>query len=253
MPRRLKRSPHSGDGVASRRNWWRWWPFRITASTCVKASGGVAGRVSSLQRMVPPRSTNSRWEKNQSAMALWPLCGVFDTSSPPTKMRPSALRRMSNSGCSITNCSKPSRQIDEADSAAIRCGRCTASRPALSNRRTSCSSNEGIAPGERAVMLPMRTGTPNARLASNSRRGRNSPIRGTIQAWSTNQVRPNNSQPAATSHSNARRAAANQHKRREGKAGEASGLGEVDSISRRIMTADAARARRRAMKFCEVL
>ncbi|UUZ72112.1 hypothetical protein LP415_26855 [Polaromonas sp. P1(28)-8] len=43
----------------------------MTQSTCVRASGG-AWRNSSVQRTVPPRMTNSVWEKNQSAMARLP-------------------------------------------------------------------------------------------------------------------------------------------------------------------------------------
>lgn len=95
-------------------------------------------------------------------------------------------------------------------------------------------------PREYAVMRPMRTGTPKALLASVSRRGRNSPIRGTIQPCSTNQLRPKSSQAIVTSHSRKRMTKAIPRRRRDGKAGgldDAEGM--VGSINLRIMTASA--------------
>ena len=180
MPLRLKRLPQPAGGVASSRIWWRRWPLRSAPSTWLKTSGG-AWRMPSVQRRVPPRTTNSLCENSQSAIALWPLSASLETSSPPTKIFPSASRRISSSGRSITSCSKPSPQSEAGDNAPSTCGRRTATRPSLSSRLTSCSSNDGISPSERAVTLPMRTGTPSALLASTSMRGRKSPIRGTIQ------------------------------------------------------------------------
>ena len=55
-----------GGGVASSRKAWRRALLRITKSTCSSASGG-APRISSVQRTVPLRITNSVWRKNQSA------------------------------------------------------------------------------------------------------------------------------------------------------------------------------------------
>ena len=113
---RLKRSPHSGGGVASSRIWWRRRPLRSTASTWLRAKGG-AWRISSVQRTVPPRTTSSVCEKSQSAAALWPVALFVETSRPPTNSRPSALRRMFSSGRSMTSCSKPSTHSEDNDMA----------------------------------------------------------------------------------------------------------------------------------------
>ena len=57
-------------------------------------------------------------------------------------------------------------------------------------------------------MRPTRTGMPKALLASDSRRGRKSSIRGTITACSKPQVAPNNSPIAMTTHNTQRVTAA---------------------------------------------
>ena len=251
MALRLKRSPQLAGGDASSRIRWRRRPLRSTPSTCPSCSG-CAWRIPSVQRSVPPRTTTSVCEKSQSATALWPLSASLDTSSPPTKIFPSAPRRMSSSGRSITSCSKPSCQSEVSDSVPSRRGRRTASRPSLSSRLTSWSSNDGIIPSERAVMPPMRTATPSTRLASTSRRGRNSPIRGTIQPWSSHQPRTNSSHAPATSQSRRRSTAAVQRRRRDGKAVKLDGGCELGSIALRIMTAGAFHRQALTMKFCEV-
>ena len=252
IPLRLKRSPHSGGGVASSRIRWRCRPLRTTASTWLKASGG-AWRISSVQRTVPPRTTNSICEKNQSATALWPVSLSLDTSSPPTKIFPSAARRISSSGRSITSCSKPSPHSEAGDSAPTTRGRRTASRPWLSSNVTSFSSNEGIAPSERPVIWPMRTGTPNALLACCSSCGRNSAIRGTIQPWSTHQLSPKTSQADATSHSRPRIVRATHRRRRDGRTGKSDGRVGVGSIDLGIMTADGNRRLAQNHEVCEVV
>ncbi len=120
---------------------------------------------------------------------------------------------MSSTGWTITSCSKPPPHSDAGVSAASTRGRRKASRPAASFKLTSCSSNEGIRPSERAEIRPMRTGTPSTLLASISMRGRNSSIRGTIQPCSKPQVAPNSNQKASNSQS-AKRAARASHLKR---------------------------------------
>ncbi len=162
-PIRVKRSPHSGGGVASMRRLWRQLPLRTTMSTSCSAKGGAA-RSSSVQRSVPPRMTSSGCAKNQSAAA--PSPGPWSgSSSPASRMRPSRVRRMSSSGLSMYSCSKPKFHSDRGETASTTRGKRSASRPWVSSKATSPSSTVGIKPSVRAVTVPSRTGTPRARVA----------------------------------------------------------------------------------------
>ena len=162
-PIRVKRSPQSGGGVASRRKLWRQPRLRNTMSTASKASGG-AGCRASLQCTVPPRTTTSPWEKSQSA-APPSLAPPGVNGRPAMNNRPSAARRISSAGRSIYSCSNPIRSSERGDSATTTRGNCSAVRPSASSSATSSSSNEGTSTSVRACKAPMRTGTPKARAA----------------------------------------------------------------------------------------
>jgi hypothetical protein len=78
------------------------------------------------------------------------------------------------------------------------------------------SVKEGIRPSLRALMSPMRTGTPSSRLARNSTAGRRSPIRGTMNKWSAPHASASTKDAASSSQSDHRAAAANNLSMREG-------------------------------------
>ena len=163
MPTSVKRSPQASGGVASTRRLWRQLPLRSTTSTFCSDSSG-APRISSFQRTVPSRITTSPCENSQSVAAL--LSPVpCEMGRPATKIRPSAARRMSRSGEAIYSCSKPQCSSERGDSETTTRGRRSAARFSPSSSATSSSSMEGINPSERAEISPMRTATPNARVA----------------------------------------------------------------------------------------
>ena len=108
-------------------------------------------------------------------------------------------------------------------------------------------------PSERAVICPIRTGMPNALLASISRRGRNSPIRGTIQPWRKPQLAPNNNQNDTTSHSSMRAKSASQRMRPDDSASIFGNKEVRESIGMRIMTVSATVRSTTALNYHEVL
>ena len=146
----------------------------------VNASGGAA-RCSSVHCSEPPRITNSGCLKNQLAAVLSPLPGPLK-SSPATNTWPRGSRRISRWAPSISSCSKRSSKAnsERADTAATMRGSSSAGRACASCSTTSLSSNDGIQPLERTLILPIRTGIPSALLARCSIWGRHCSIRGKI-------------------------------------------------------------------------
>ena len=195
--RRLKRSPHAAGGVASSRIRWRRALLRMTRSACC-SSTGARPRSSSVQRTVAWRTASSRCAKIQSAAQLSLPCASPVMSMPASSTRPSAVRRTSSTGPSMTNCSKPSRTSERGDSIAITRARRRPSRPWASSSTTSLSSKLGTSQPDVAAIEPMRTGTPSSRPAVASSCGRNSAIRGTIQPCSAPQAMPKTSHIPST-------------------------------------------------------
>ena len=196
-PIRLNRSPQWSGGVASSRmEWPRFW-LRNTQFTSVSANVGTL-RISSVQLTLPLRITSSGCEKTQSAPAV-STPSLLESGKPAIQIRPSLERRTSSSGLSMVNCSKPKPRMERADSAAKTEGSFRTSRPWVSSRRTSLSSNAGIRPLERAAMSPIRTLTPSNREACCSSVGRNSVIRGTITKCSAPQTMSNATHAETTS------------------------------------------------------
>ena len=162
-PCKLKRSPQSAGGVASRRKSCRRKPLRTTRSTLSSANAGAL-RCSSTQRRRPLRTTNSGCEKNQSTAPLagpLPLGGI---SRPATKKRPALSRRISSAAPSRCNCSKRNSKAskERAETAALTLGKRRASRCWRSFTTTLLSSMAGIQPPERTWIASMVTGTPSA-------------------------------------------------------------------------------------------
>ena len=190
-PRIENRSPQTAGGVASKRNSCLFKGLRNTKSTWLKVKGGGTPKaplgISSTQCTMPLRITNSGCEKNQSAAPL-EFLSSFEKSKPAIVNFPCTSRRIFNSGDSIKICSTFNCSKDAGDTDAKIRGNFKASRPAVSNKAMSLSSNEGIMPTDLAEISPILTGIPNTRLASISSRGRSSPIRGTITQCSAIQA-----------------------------------------------------------------
>ena len=97
---------------------------------------------------------------------------------------------------------------------------------------------------------------PSAWEATISRRGRNSPIRGTIQPWRKPQLAPNRSQKEATIHSSMRAKRVSQRMRQAGGASISGNKGVRGSIGMGIMTVTAVVRSTDALnyrEFCEVV
>ena len=127
--------------------------------------------------------TNSCCAKNQSA-AAW-LSSSFEAppiGMPATCSRPSASRRISSCGPSMSSCSKrgSSASSERGDSAAATRGSRKASRPSGSASTTCFNSSAGTQPRDCTSIAPMRTATPSAALALRSTWGRHCSMCGRI-------------------------------------------------------------------------
>ena len=139
-------------------------------------------------------------EKTQSALPSEPSSGLSVKAMPATETTPSALRRRVSSGDSIYICSTPRVISERAETATTTLGKCRAGLwLSGSCSTTSPSSKDGIRPSLCAASAPMVTGIPRLREARDSSSGRHSLIRGTIQNWSTPQMRANISHRPSTS------------------------------------------------------